>query len=120
MEDESEVAHLPYTSCEAKSVVGGTSSSSRKQRTDIEWIEHQAKYFSAAALMPRKTMRMLCADPKVQQFCFGEHPGYENDALIAMVSKVYNVSFESARIRIKELGQAYISPRPAPDSYFLS
>lgn len=120
LENESEIEHLPYTSCEAKSIVGGTSSSSRKLRTDLEWIEHQAKYFSAAALMPRKTMRMLCADPNIQQFCFGEHPGYENDALIAMISKIYNVSYESARIRIKELGQAYISPRPAPDSYFLT
>lgn len=120
LEDENQVEHLPYTTCEAKSIVGGTSSSSRKLRKDIEWIEHQAKYFSAAALMPRKTIRMLCADSQVQQFCFGEHPGYENDALIAMVSKVYNVSYESARIRIKELGQAYISPRPAQDSYFLT
>ena len=120
LEDESEVDHLPYTACEAKSITGGIRNSSIKLRTDVEWIEHQAKYFSAAALMPRKTMRMLCSDPKVQQFCFAEHPGYENDALIAMVSKVYNVSYESARIRIKELRQAYISPRQAQDSYFLT
>ena len=43
LENESEIEHLPYTSCEAKSIVGGTSSSSRKLRTDLEWIEHQAK-----------------------------------------------------------------------------
>lgn len=118
--DESEVDHLPYTSCEAKSVMGSTSRASRRLQTDIEWIEHQAKYFSAAALMPRKTMRMLCADPTIQQLCFREHPGYENDALIAMVSKVYNVSYESAKIRINELRLAYVSPSPAPDSYFLT
>lgn len=119
LEDENEVDHLPYTSCEAKSIVGSVGSS-RKLRTDLDWIEHQAKYFSAASLMPRKTMRMLYADPTIQQFCFREHPGYENDALIAMVSKVYNVSYESAKIRIKELGLAYISPSPAPDSYYLT
>lgn len=120
LEDDSEAEHLPYTSCEAKSIVGGTSGSSRKLRTDIEWIEHQAKYFSAAALMPRKTMRMLCADPTIHHLCFSEYPGYENDALIAMVSKVYNVSYESAKIRINELKLAYISPSPAPDSYYLT
>jgi hypothetical protein len=118
-EDECEVEHLPYTSCEAKNILG-TVGSSRKLLTDLEWIEHQAKYFSAASLMPRKTMCMLCANPAIQQFCFREHPGYENDALIAMVSKTYNVSYESARIRIKELGLNYISPSPAPDSYYLS
>lgn len=120
LEDESEVEHFPYTSCESKSIMGNIGSTSRKLRTDLEWIEHQAKYFSAAALMPRKTMRTLCANPKIQQFCFGEYPGYENDALIAMVSKVYNVSYESAKIRIKELGLAYISPLLAPDSYYLT
>lgn len=120
LENESEVEHLPYTACEAKSIVGGTSSSSRKLRTDIEWIEHQAKYFSAAALMPRKTIRMLCADHKIQQFCFRNHPGYENDALIAVISKIYNVSYKSAKIRMKELGVAYTSPHPALDSYYLA
>ena len=120
LENENEVEHLPYTSCEEKSIVGGVNSSSRKLQTNLEWIEHQAKYFSAAALMPRKTIRMLCAEPNVQQFCFNEHPRYENDALIAMISKIFNVSYESARIRIKELGQAYVSPQPAPDSYFLT
>ena len=117
MENDCEVDHLPYTSCETKNIIGNVGSL-RKLRTDLDWIEHQAKYFSAAILMPRKTMRMLYADPTVQQFCFGEHPGYENDALIAMVSKVYNVSYESAKIRIKQLGLTYISPFQAPNSYY--
>lgn len=112
LEDDSEVEHLPYTSCEEKSIVGGTIKSSRRLQTDIEWIEHQAKYFSAAALMPRKTIRMLCSDPKVQKFCFREHTEYENDALIAIISKVYNVSYESARIRIKELDLMFILHLP--------
>ena len=120
LEVESEVEHLPYTSCGAKDIVGSAGRTSKKLQTDTEWIEHQAKYFSAAALMPRKTMRMLCANPTIQKFCFTEHPGYENDALIAMVSKVYNVSYESAKIRISELRLAYISPSPAPDSYYLT
>lgn len=118
--DDGEVEHLPYTSCEAKSIIGGAHTSSRKLLTDIEWIEHQAKYFSAAALMPRKTMRMLCTDPTIQRLCFHDYPGYENDALIAIVSKVYNVSHQSAKIRIDELRLAYISPSPALDSYYLT
>lgn len=117
LENGCEVDRLPCTYCESKSIIGNIGSS-KKLQTDLDWIEHQAKYFSAATLMPRKTMRMLCADPTVQQFCFGKHPGYENDALIATVSKIYNVSYESAKIRIKELGLAYVSPSPAPNSYY--
>lgn len=118
LEDESETNHLPYTSCETKDIIG-VSTVSRRLETDHDWMEHQAKYFSAAALMPRATMKMLCTDSKIQQFCFGEHPGYENDALVAIVSKTYNVSCESAKIRLKELNLAYVSSFSAPDSYFL-
>lgn len=120
LEDKNKVEHLPYTTCKAKNIIGGTGEISRKLKTDIEWIEHQARYFSAASLMPRRTMRMLCCDSKIQQFCFREFPGYENDALISIVSKIFNVSYESAKIRIKELRLTYISPSPAPDSYFLT
>lgn len=117
LEESSEIEHLPYTSCEAKTITGGFSTS-RKFKTDIEWIEHQAKYFSAASLMPKVTMRMLCTNRQVQELCFEKYRGYENDALIAIISKVYNVSYESAKIRLKELNLALISPSPAPDSYY--
>lgn len=120
LEDESEIDCLPYTSCEAKNIMGGISGPLRKLRTDLDWIEHQAKYFSAATLMPRKTMRMLYEDSNVRQICFGEHPGYENDALVAIISKTYNVSCESARIRMKELNLTYNSSQPAPNSYFFT
>lgn len=118
IDEENEFEHLPCTSCEAKSIIGSTGNASRKLKTDTEWIEHQAKYFSAAALMPRRSMQLLCTTPTIQQFCFREHPGYENDALIAIVSKVYNVSYESAKIRLNQLRLAYTSQSPAPDSYF--
>ena len=119
LEDEVEENHLPYTTCKAKNIIG-LSNNSRSLHTDIEWIEHQAKYFSAAILMPRSTMRMLVSNNNIQDFCFKKYPGYENDALVAIVSKTFNVSFESAKIRIKDLGLTLVSKSPAPDSYYIS
>lgn len=119
LENSNDVEHLPYTSCVWKNVFGANKNS-RKFKTDYDWIEHQAKYFSAATLMPRKTLRMLCADSNIQKICFEDYPGYENDALIAIISKTYNVSCESAKIRINDLGLAYVSPSPALDSYYLT
>lgn len=117
LEDSFETERLPYTSCKAKTISGGFNAS-KKFKTDIEWIEHQAKYFSAASLMPKTTMRMLCTDKHIQEVCFEKYRGYENDALIAIISKVYNVSYESAKIRLRALNLALISPSPAPNSYY--
>ncbi|MCD8290999.1 MAG: ImmA/IrrE family metallo-endopeptidase [Prevotella sp.] len=63
---------------------------------DHYWMEHQANYFSAALLMPRKTMRIICHDARSRK-------GGMMD-MIAEVSDVFNVSRESARIRIEQLG----------------
>lgn len=71
--------------------------------TDHDWLEHQAKYFSAAILMPREAMRVVCGDEAMRRNLTEEVPGFEEIILANHVSEVFNVSVESARIRIKQL-----------------
>ena len=96
----------PYTSCEAKNIIGPDHVPGRLQ-ADIDWIEHQAKYFSAAILMPRTPMSKICKSPYIRFGIFENNPGSENDALAAYIAKLFNVSCESAKIRIKQLGLGY-------------
>lgn len=116
-----DVAHLPYTSCKGTDVVGNESIGSRKKlKTDHDWLEHQAKYFSAAILMPKPTMKQLCKDPRLQTYCFEKHSGFENDALIAVVAQKFNVSLTSACIRIKQLKLGFVSGHESPLSFYIS
>ncbi len=75
----------------------------RTLTTDHDWLEHQAKYFSAAILMPRKAMRVVCGDEAIRRNLTAEAPGFEEIFLANHVAEVFNVSVESARIRIKQL-----------------
>ncbi len=96
----------PYTSCEAKNIIGPDRVTGGL-RTDMDWIEHQAKYFSAAILMPRKSLVRLCKSTFIRYGISENYLGNENDALAAYVAKLYNVSCASARIRIRQLGLEY-------------
>jgi len=72
-------------------------------KTDEEWMEHQAKYFSAAFLMPKSTMNTFCNDLERRCRIIMDYKGFENNALTKMVAEYFNVSFSSAAIRIKQL-----------------
>ena len=72
--------------------------------TDHDWIEHQAKYFSAAILMPRKAVIKIYKEPFVNQYIQENCRGRENDELVRLLSKTFHVSQESARIRLVSLG----------------
>lgn len=105
-----DVKHLPYTSCKGADILGSgiTIGEKRKLKTAKDWLEHQAKYFSAASLMPKSSMRTLCKNASLQTYCFEKHPDFENDALIAAVAQKFNVSMASARIRV----EGHITGRP--------
>ncbi len=113
----SAMAHQPYTSCEAKNIVGPDRNSGRLQ-AEIDWIEHQAKYFSAAILMPRTSMSRICKSPYIKFGIFENNPGSENDALAAYIGKLFNVSCESARIRITQLGLDYKTKSRRTGNFF--
>lgn len=90
------------TACRKSDIEGGDGTK-RTLTTDHDWLEHQAKYFSAAILMPREAMRVVCGDEAVRRNLTAEAPGFEEIFLANHVAKVFNVSVESARIRIKQL-----------------
>lgn len=94
------------TACRKPDIEGGDCPDGGRKvlTTDHDWLEHHAKYFSAAILMPKEAMRIVCMDEAQRKAIRQEFPGFENQMLAAMVSEVFNVSVESARIRISQLG----------------
>ena len=87
-----------------KTDIAGEFRSPRYLITDHDWIEHHAKYFSAAVLMPRSAMRVLCqkywAHTALQ---YQKEAPYYTQQLAALVADTFCVSYESAGIRIKQL-----------------
>ena len=71
-----------------------------KSWTDRDWMEWQANALSSAVLMPVSMVRMVADNfkrPGLQQiFCYY--------ALAEEVASVFNVSFEAAGYRLKQLG----------------
>lgn len=95
------------TACRKTDIEGGeaTQSNGRKSLcSDHDWLEHQAKYFSAAILMPRTAMRQVCGDKELRKRLCEDFPGFELEMLAGRVAELFNVSSESAKIRIKQLG----------------
>ncbi len=90
------------TACRKSDIEGGDGSR-KTLSTDHDWLEHQAKYFSAAILMPREAMRVVCGNESMRSRLTAEAPGFEEIFLANHVAEVFNVSVESARIRIKQL-----------------
>lgn len=83
--------------------ITGVGNGRRELKTDHDWIEHHAKYFSAALLMNKKAMSIVCGDERMrnQLIQFGL---YGEELLAREVASTFNVSPASARIRISELG----------------
>lgn len=105
----------PYTMCDMKSIIGRTVPG--QLCSDHDWIEHQAKYFSAAILMPRKAVFKIYHEPFVKQYIRENCIGRENDELARLMAKAFHVSKESAVIRLKSLRLSYKSGYPK-DSLF--
>ena len=106
----------PYTSCDMKNIVGRIGPG--QLNTEHDWIEHQAKYFSAAILMPRKAVYKIYHDPSVKQYILENCIGRENDELAIMLSKAFHVSRESAAIRLKNLRLSYKSKYKKSSDFF--
>ncbi|MCL2838342.1 MAG: ImmA/IrrE family metallo-endopeptidase [Oscillospiraceae bacterium] len=70
---------------------------------DFEFMEHHAKYFSAAILMNRAAMKILCDKDIFQGIAKCFSPKIANDYLAELVAKRFGVSMESARIRLQQL-----------------
>lgn len=62
-------------------------------------------------------MVKICTDPYLRYGIFENYPGSENEMLVASVARLFNVSCESAKIRIQQLGLMYKN-RPRSSSNF--
>lgn len=65
-----------------------------------EWMEWQANALSSSLLMPKSMVDVVVRDIKSR----GLHSCIENYAIVDTVSSVFNVSFEAATYRLKQLG----------------
>lgn len=85
------------TGCKKADIEGGVQGGRRRLVTDIDWLEHHAKYFSAAILMPKTPFIKAVSDlwDKTQE---------NNDALTESLSGIFQVSPSSVNIRLAQLG----------------
>lgn len=93
--------------------IEGTRLGAAPVRTPREWIEWQANMFSAALIMPRRTILRALIEA---QFSIGTLKNFghiwlsdtpqskqDYEALITLISKTYGVSKKSAEIRLRSL-----------------
>lgn len=97
------------TACRRFDIEGGECNEGRRKSlvSDHDWLEHQAKYFSAAILMPRAAIKIICGDEELRRRFQETFPGCEEEMLASYVADVFNVSVESAKIRIRQLGYGF-------------
>jgi Zn-dependent peptidase ImmA (M78 family) len=74
----------------------------KQQKTwdDRDWMEWQANALSSSILMPKSMVEMVVEDAKKR--C--PHSGLFSHYAVEAVSSVFNVSFEAATYRLKQLG----------------
>lgn len=86
------------TDCKKTDIEGGMELSGRRQLiSDIDWLEHQAKYFSAAILMPKTPFIDIASD----LLCNGQ---LSRTDLANLLAETFQVSSVSANIRLSQLG----------------
>ena len=86
-------------------------------KTPREFLEHHAKRFSAALLMPISAMRIVCRDKDFREYARGEAPALSNAILADEVAEIFKVSNASALIRVQQLK---LGIRSYPDSSMFS
>lgn len=86
------------TGCKITDIEGRSEAAGkRKLVTDTDWLEHQAKYFSAAILMP-KTPFITATMDLIHNCCVDEKE------LAISLSNIFQVSSASVGIRLSQLG----------------
>lgn len=95
---QKEILMPEATGCKKTDIEGGEESGGRRKLvTDVDWLEHHAKYFSAAILMP-KTPFIHAASNLI------EHEDVHEAKLSERLSAIFQVSSASANIRLSQLG----------------
>ncbi|MEG0721650.1 MAG: ImmA/IrrE family metallo-endopeptidase [Lachnospiraceae bacterium] len=95
---------LTATACRKVDIEGDVSAR-RILSSDHDWLEHHAKYFSAAILMPKTAFVQAASNQKVRQEIHVYCDGFcEDECLANHLSNIFQVSVASAKIRLKQLG----------------
>ncbi len=99
---------IAATLCRAADIEGnGIGNKPRSLTSDHDWIEHQAKYFSAAMLMPKSMVELICSEPVLRKRLLDNACGFEEEFLAQHLADVFKVSLTSAKIRIKQLNLGF-------------
>lgn len=89
---------LELTGCKKTDIEGGAETTGRRRLvTDTDWLEHHAKYFSAAVLMPKTPFLQAVSELTDR----GRLPETELSEKLAVV---FQVSPASVKIRLQQLG----------------
>ena len=101
-----DIADQGITACREADIFG----SRHRLVTDHDWLEHQAKMFSACILMPRSAFIRYVMDPKLRNYVENCPAEWDYDNVLATYAAVrFDVSVQSARIRLFQLGVDYKS-----------
>lgn len=73
-------------------------------KTDLDWIEHQAKYFSGALLMPKSVVVKICSNLEEKIDLSEDFCKFKVTYMAKRIAQTFNVSQESAKVRIQQLG----------------
>ena len=94
---------LPATACRQVDILGTRNSMRHALVSDRDWLEHQAKHFSAATLMPASMVRYIYNDLDMDDgyriYSVKEMEQY----FIYYLATIFRVSQQFAGIRIKQL-----------------
>lgn len=86
------------TGCKDTDIVGGAELSGRRRLiTDFDWLEHHAKYFSAAILMPKTPFLTAISD-------LADRDLLNDTELSEKLADTFQVSPVSVKIRLSQLG----------------
>jgi hypothetical protein len=84
--------------------------------TDNDWLEHHARYFSAAILLPYPVIRIVCREHSEHlNLSYRDEPKLFNHLMAHQIATVFKVSVAAAKIRLRQLHlDLQIQPKPSP------
>ena len=87
--------------------------------TEHDWLEHHARYFSAAILMPYPAVRIVRREyANHLDTWYKKEPKLHNHLMAHQVASVFNVSVAAAKIRLRQLRlDTPVQPKPSPSVF---
>jgi hypothetical protein len=109
---------IPATACRQRDVAGSFIDGRRKLMSDHDWLEHQAKYFSAAILMPASMVRRVFDELEIGKNMRVSNSKASEYDFIFWLTMAFRVSACSARIRIRQLSLDFESQKAMNPSMY--